>query len=105
MGIRELLGIPEVETALVRLAERMVRIHAKLDFILERINRMSAEVDKLRQEVAENNTVISSAVALINGLAEKLKEAANADDTKAAVLELANQLDANTAILAAAVEA
>ncbi len=63
---------------------------------------MSIAFDRLKDEVEENKTVVASAVLLITTLAEKIRESA-ADE--AAMLALADELDAKTDELAAAVEA
>ena len=59
-------------------------------------------LDKLTEEVTENTSVTQSAIALITGLAEKVRAVAG---DEAATLDLANQLDAQNAGLAAAVAA
>lgn len=63
---------------------------------------MSEQLDKLTQEVAENKTVMASAVTLLQGLKQRLDEAGT-DQAKLA--ELSADLDANTNALAAAVQA
>lgn len=63
---------------------------------------MSEQLDKLTQEVAENKTVMASAVTLLQGLKQRLDEAGT-DATKLA--ELSAELDSNTNALAAAVTA
>lgn len=63
---------------------------------------MSEEVDKLAQEVAENKTVMGSAVTLLQGLKQRLD---NAGTDKAKLAELSADLDTNTNALAAAVTA
>lgn len=61
-----------------------------------------AALDELTAEVEENSTVIGSAVALIQGLKEKL-DAAGTDPVK--LKALSDQLDSNSKALAAAVAA
>lgn len=61
-----------------------------------------AALDELTAEVEENSTVIGSAVALIQGLKEKL-DAAGTDPIK--LKALSDQLDSNSKALAAAVAA
>lgn len=63
---------------------------------------MSAEFDTLTAKVEQTLTVEESAIALISGLAKQL--AANANDP-AAILALANKLDAETQLLSAAIVA
>jgi hypothetical protein len=62
----------------------------------------AAEFDRLTSEVAESTTVMASAVTLINGLAQQLRDAAN---DPAAITALADTLDTNANALAAAVSA
>jgi chromosome segregation ATPase len=78
------------------------RIHKALGEILERLNNMSAELDTLTAEVAETGTVVDSAIALIEGLAQQIRDLAN---DPAALAQLAADLDAKTNALAAAVSA
>lgn len=61
---------------------------------------MSAALDKLRQEVAENTAAVASAEQLISGLAQQLRDAIG---DEAALQALADELDANSNRLAAAV--
>jgi hypothetical protein len=68
--------------------------------ILERLETMSAELDNLTTEVTETGTVVDSAIALIAGLAQQIRDLA---DDPAALAALATELDAKTNALAAAV--
>jgi len=79
---------PEVEQALALIAEEM--------------GRMSAQLEALRQEVHENQQIGESAIALITGLAQQIRD--NAEDP-AALRQLAEDLDTQNASLAAAVAA
>ena len=74
----------------------------KLDFLTFKLSKMSEQLDKLTQEVAENKTVMESAVTLLQGLKQRLDEAGT-DAAKLA--ELSADLDTNTNALAAAVQA
>jgi len=74
----------------------------KLDFLTFKILKMSEQLDKLTQEVAENKTVMESAVTLLQGLKQRLDEAGT-DAAKLA--QLSADLDTNTNALAAAVTA
>lgn len=65
---------------------------------------VAGELDRLREEVAENNTVIGSATVLLQELKRKLDEAI-ASGNMAEVQALAESLDAQTQALAAAVAA
>lgn len=59
-------------------------------------------LDDLTREVAENKTVIDSAVALIQGLAQQIRDAGT---NAAALADLASKLDAQSNALGAAVAA
>ena len=61
-----------------------------------------ADLTELETEVAENTTVVGSAIALINGFKDRLA-AAGVDPAKLAALR--DALDINSNALAAAVEA
>ena len=63
---------------------------------------MSAELDRLTASVAAEDTVIDSAVALINGLAQQIRDHAN---DPAALNALADDIDAKSAALSEAVTA
>jgi hypothetical protein len=65
---------------------------------------MSKEIELLRAAVEENKSVTESAITLINGIAERVKAAADSGDI-AAVATLANDLSAETTALADAVKA
>lgn len=75
-----------------------------LRIILERIDRMSAELDRLTASVAAENTVIDSAILLLRQLAalliaakdDPVKIAALADEVDAKATELANAVTENT---------
>lgn len=80
--------------------DRTNQILAKLGDILERVEFMAGELDKLAREVAETGTVIDSTVVLLGNLAQQIRDL----KTEPAKLEaLASELDAKTARLAAAV--
>ena len=64
------------------------------------VELMSAELDRLTEEVRQTNAVSASAVALIKGLADQLR--ATKDDP-AKIAALADELDAKTNELSAAV--
>jgi len=63
---------------------------------------MSAELDALTLQVSETNTVIQSAIVLIQGLAARLAAIAN---DPAAIMALVTELDTQEQALAAAVVA
>ena len=63
---------------------------------------MAKAIDDLKLEVQENTSVVESAVTLLNGLSEALKNAINTGDL-AEVEKVVTDLDANTKRLAVAV--
>lgn len=73
-----------------------------LKTVIERISIMSAELDRLKTEVAETNTAIGSVLALVEGLAQQIRD--NATDP-AALTALADELDAQQQAIADAVAA
>lgn len=88
---------PDADTA-----GRLARVESILTTILERINAMTPELQRLTEEVAENTTVNQSAITLIAGLAQQIRDL---KDDPVAIAALADQLDAQNAALAAAVTA
>jgi hypothetical protein len=67
----------------------------------ERINAMSESTDLLKEEVASLSTVVDSAVALIQGLADRLKDVTTLEEVQAIVADLEKEKTE----LAAAVQA
>ncbi len=63
---------------------------------------MAVDLSALQAEVEQQTAVVQSAITLINGLAQQLRDAAG---DPAAVQALADQLDASTQALADAVAA
>jgi SMC interacting uncharacterized protein involved in chromosome segregation len=103
--VKHLLGL------LVLQAEREARdsgeglsraLREQLNLIRTEMQKMSAELDRLTREVAENGTVIQSAIVLLEGLAERIRELAT---DPAALTALADELDAKEQQLAAAITA
>ena len=80
----------------------MEHIHRLLHFILERINHMSAVTDRLTASVAALTTAEQSAAALLAQLSQLIRD--NAEDPTA-LLKIADDIDADTAALTAAVVA
>lgn len=80
------------------LTNLLVAISAGL--ILWRLMIMSEALDRLTREVQETNDAVQSAVTLIAGLAQTIRD--NIDDSEA-LNQLADDLDAQQATLAAAV--
>lgn len=66
----------------------------------ERIETMSAALNRLTAEVAENTNTTASAKALISGLAQQIRDNAG---NETALNKLADELDASGADLAGAV--
>lgn len=66
------------------------------------LHQMTAQLAALKTEVERNTAVTNSAVALISGLAQQIRDL---KDDPAALEALAASLDANSDSLAAAVEA
>lgn len=82
--------------------ERLWRVEKLLHAILNKEKHMSVELDTLTAQVAANNDLAASAVALIQGLASQI-EAAKDDPAK--LQALADSLRASDAPLAAAIAA
>ena len=72
--------------------------------ILNEVSKMSAALDNLTAKVTAEETVISSAIALITGIKAALDEALAANDT-AAIQALSDKIGADTQALADAVTA
>jgi hypothetical protein len=68
---------------------------------------MSAALDRLKAEIAENKTVTASVLALVSSVSDQLRElsakVAAGDAAEAEIAALADELDANTNALAGAV--
>ena len=84
------------------LNDRLTRIERKLDLILNKENRIMATIADLQAEVAQEDTVIDSAVTLIKGLADQV---AALKPDQAAIDALAADIQAKSDALAAAVTA
>jgi chromosome segregation ATPase len=103
-----------IQTQLKKAAKDRAETHRRLGCIEEMVqvivnqNRrervrdenMSAQLDALKAKVARNTTVAESAVTLIKGLAQQIRD--NADDP-AALAALADELDATDTNLGNAV--
>jgi hypothetical protein len=81
---------------------RLTELHEAVGIIVKKEKHMSAQLDALTAQVAENTAVEASAVALIQGIAAQL---AAAQDDPVAVAALVDQLNASADALAAAVAA
>lgn len=83
-------------------ASPFASIERALAVLITKGNAMSAQLDTLTNEVAETKTVVQSAVTLIEGLAQQIRDL---KDDPAALEALAAELDSTTNALAAAVTA
>lgn len=75
-------------------------LNNKLNIILERLQSMSQEMDALTAQVQANNDALDSAVALINGIADRIT-AAGVDRAK--LTSLTDELRAKDETLSSAV--
>ena len=80
----------------------LLAIAAAIVFASTKVSRMTKAIDDLTAQVHQATTVAAGAVALITGLAAKLRD--NADDPDA-IEALASQLEQSTAALSTAVVA
>ena len=81
---------------------RLRHIEALLNRIIERLDTMQAEIDRLKASVTELQGTGASAIALLEGLSALIRDAADDPDEIRAV---ADSVDATKAALAAAIEA
>lgn len=72
------------------------------DLIISQGETIMVDLTRITNEVAENASVIQSAITLLNGLSEQIRELST---DPVALGELADQLDAQSEALAAAVAA
>lgn len=87
---------------LEHLARQNHRIEQKLDRILNKENRIMADLTQLSADVANTTSVEESAITLINNIAAQLAAAAS---DPAAIQALSDSLNTEAASLAAAVAA
>lgn len=69
-------------------------------WLIRKVHKMSASLDRLTREVTESRTAVDSALTLIEGLAQEIRDNLGDD---AALEALADDLDAQQADLASAV--
>lgn len=81
---------------------RYCNLKNKLNYIIERLHKMSQELDQLTAQVKANSDLLDSATALINGIAARI-EAAGVDPVK--LQALTAELKTKDDVLAAAVVA
>lgn len=75
-------------------------LHEIIHLLLEKVNIMSAEMDRLKASVAALTSAEKSLVALVKQLAQMIRD--NATDP-AALAALADEIDADSSEIAAAV--
>jgi chromosome segregation ATPase len=80
----------------------LAQLATEIQALTQGIEAMQAELERLTTEVAESKTVNLSAIALLNGLAERIR---NLEPTREAINKLASDLSGSTDELAAAVTA
>jgi hypothetical protein len=89
-------------------SRQLARIEQKLDLLIERINAMSVQISAnlqaLMTQVAQNTSVEASAVTLIQGLIAQINSAVGSGDD-AALPALTASLSQSAVALAAAVAA
>lgn len=85
-----------------RIEQKLDHIILQLDVINERTSRMAGNLDRVESEVTEISGTVDSAIALLNQLAQLIRDSAG-DAEKANAL--ADQLDAKGNDLAAAIVA
>jgi chromosome segregation ATPase len=93
---------PEIKQELKKITKELQRIGQQLGVVAEKQEETMADLAALQAEVQQNSDVTQSAVTLIQGLSQQLKDAIAANDP-AAIQAVVDQLDANTQSLADAV--
>ena len=82
----------------------MSRLADEVSLTNKNIKKMAQELEDLRAEVSETNGIMASAKTLIEGFAQKLQEAIDANNPQALV-DLKNELNTSSEGLAAAIAA
>jgi uncharacterized protein YqgV (UPF0045/DUF77 family) len=90
------------DAVLARIESKLDQVLSLLESVHEQGEHEMADLSALQVEVEENGDVINSAITLMNGLSQQIRDLA---DDPAAVLALADTLDANTQALANSVAA
>jgi len=93
---------PEVLSELRKINTQLQRIGQQLGVIGVKQEEVMADISALQTSVNDQTTVVQSAVTLIQGLSQELKDALAANDP-AAIQAVVDQLDQNTQSLADAV--
>lgn len=84
--------------------DQLDRIESKLNQLLKQEAKEMSALDDLKAQVHKNTDLEESAVTLIQGIAQQLKDAIAAGDP-AALTDLASQLDKSATDLATAIAA
>ncbi len=71
----------------------------------ERMRTMADELERLRKSVEKNNSTIDSAIAAFSGIATQIRNAAPSGPKGEELTKLADDLDAKSGALAAAIAA
>lgn len=98
------MGIKKV-CAFIEEVRNTLGTHALILQLNGKVDTMSAALDKLTAEVAENTSVMESAAILLSGLKAKIDELIAAGNNDPELQALADSLDSETNKLAAAVAA
>lgn len=91
-----------VDPILGALAPLLSHLEGRLDNVVANEGELMQNLTRLKDEVRETRGLVASAVALLAGLANALREHAG---DEAAILEIANDLDQDNNALAAAITA
>jgi hypothetical protein len=94
--------VHEDEASAALILKRLEAVLEAVRILYGKVDHMSAELEKVKQETTEAVTVMKSAKVLIEGLAEQIRSNA---DNPTALLEIADKLDSGSNELAAAVSA
>ena len=84
------------------LEKLLVQVDSKLNLVLQKESAVMASLENLTKEVSEMAGVVDSAIVLINGLAQQIRDAGT---DQAKLDELAASLDGKAGELGAAVAA
>jgi len=98
------MSLRRAEAGIARLEALFWRLDDRLRLITKMEHKMSQEMDRLRAAVTAERTVSASIVTLLNDINQKLRDAGASGDP-AALMALADEIEANTKALADAVVA
>lgn len=91
-------------TLLVQILAQAQKNEAMLNRLLKQERDVMSALDDLQNQVRQNTDLEQSAIQLIQGIAQKLQEAVNNNDS-AALNQLAQQLQSSAAALGSAITA